>query len=574
MNSVQISLLQEQLEGLAQEMGCALARAAFSPNIRVRLDFSCALFTAEGDLLAQAAHIPVHLGSMPTQVQRLASSRQLKPGQLYLGNDPFDGGTHLPDLTLLEPIFAGDRCVAIAAVRAHHADIGGTVPGSMSSQSDIYGEGLRVPLLLVAEDGIWNAELMKLLLANMRSPSEREGDLLAQSAACRAAREGIQRIVQQWAGGDVARWQAGQQALLDSSEALTRTSLARLFEPGSVGEWSDVLECPIAGESVQVPISVKVALDSEGCLTADFAGTSPAVAASFNATLPVTQAALAYVVSCLLDEPVAINQGLLRCLTVEAPLGCLVQAQYPSAVAAGNVETSQRIVDVIFGAFSQLLPNRVPAASAGSMNNLSFGFSGAVHYETAGGGSGAHPDGPGNSGLQVHMTNTRSTPHEVLEQQFPVLVLEHRFRANSGGAGLHSGGDGTSKLLEFQQAVNLSLMSTRRTTAPYGLAGGLSGMPGRQAIRTSEGDDWQELPASFSTQLPAGAQFRLETPGGGGWGTPLSAGHLPEMDSLGSKASFRPSLPGSLNTAGNPAGPGEEGTRFGTYPDLGGWGRP
>ena len=189
-------------------------------------------------------------------------------------------------------------------------------------------------------------------------------------------------------------------------------------------------------------------------------------------------------------------------------------------VAAGNVETSQRIVDVLFGAFSKLLPQRVPAASAGSMNNLSFGFLGAVHYETAGGGSGAHPDGRGNSGLQVHMTNTRSTPHEVLEQQFPVVVLEHRFRPNSGGAGQHSGGDGTSKLLEFQQNVNLSLMSTRRTTAPYGLAGGLSGMPGEQATRLSEAADWQELPASFSTQLPAGAQFRLETPGGGGWGKP------------------------------------------------------
>jgi N-methylhydantoinase B len=516
MNSIALTLLAEQLEGIAQEMGSALARAAFSPNIRVRLDFSCALFSAQGELLAQAAHIPVHLGSMPAHVRRLIESRTLRPGELYLGNDPFDGGTHLPDLTLLRPVFNGPTCLGVAAVRAHHADVGGPNPGSMSSQRDIYGEGLRLPLIRVAEQDVWNEELRAVLLANMRSPSDRKGDLLAQQAACRVGEDGLLRLFHGWAAGQPERWNTGHQYLFQSTHKLVSEGLSNALPQGCVAHFSDLLEC--AGETL--PICVALGLE-EGRLVADFAGTAPAVAASFNAPLPVTQACLAYLVSCLMKEPVAINEGLLCCLEVRAPKGCLVHAQHPAAVAAGNVETSQRLVDVLLGALHQLLPQQIPAASAGSMNNLSFGFPcGSVHYETAGGGCGGHPEGPGSAALQVHMTNTRSTPSEVLEIEFPVRVVSHAIRLGSGGEGEQPGGDGTVKLLEFLKPATLTLMATRRTTRPYGLEGGGHGQPGRQATQLAEGD-WTEQPGSFTVSMPAGSRFLLETPGGGGYGRPV-----------------------------------------------------
>jgi N-methylhydantoinase B len=515
MNAIALTLLAEQLEGIAEEMGSALARAAFSPNIRVRRDYSCALFSPRGELLAQAAHIPVHLGSMPAQVRRLLETRELRPGQLYLGNDPYDGGTHLPDLTLLRPVFLDRSCLGVAAVRAHHADVGGPNPGSMSSQRDIFGEGLRLPLVLLAQDDRWNQELRAILLANMRSPSDREGDLLAQQAACRAGELGLLRLFRGWARGQQGRWQQGQQSLLEASFRLVREGLRRVLPAGRTARFVDLLEC---GSST-VPIEVSLGLSEQGRLLADFAGTAPAVAASFNAPLPVTQAALAYVVSCLMEEPVAINEGLLRCLEVRAPEGCLVHARPPAAVAAGNVETSQRLVDVLLGALHELIPERIPAASAGSMNNLSFGLqSGLVHYETSGGGCGAHPTAAGFSALQVHMTNTRATPSEVLELEFPVRVLRHSLRHGSGGEGRHRGGDGTVKEIEFLQPATLTLMATRRSTRPYGLAGGQPGQPGGQAIR-QPGQQWIRQPGSFSAGMAAGSRFLLETPGGGGWGS-------------------------------------------------------
>jgi N-methylhydantoinase B len=515
MNSIGLTLLQEQLEGIAEEMGSALARAAFSPNIRVRRDFSCALFGARAELLAQAAHIPVHLGSMPAQVKRLLETRSLAPGEIYVGNDPYDGGTHLPDLTLLRPVFEGSTRLGVAAVRAHHADVGGPTPGSMSSQRDIFGEGLRLPLVRLVCNDVWEEDLRAVFLANMRSPSDREGDLLAQQAACLVGEQGLRRLYTGWARSDQARWEEGQRLLLEASERLVTEGLASLLPEQRTARFEDVLECP--GQAL--PLVVELGL-RESRLVADFEGTAPAVAASFNAPLPVTQAALAYVVRCLMPYPVAVNEGLLRCLEVRAPAGCLVNASFPAAVAAGNVETSQRLVDILLGALAGLLPDRIPAASAGTMNNLSFGFDGGgVHYETSGGGCGGHPQGPGSSALQVHMTNTRSTPNEVLELEFPVRVLSHRLRPGSGGAGRHPGGDGTSKILEFLQPATLTMMATRRTTQPYGLQGGQPGQTARQAI-SSPGGEWVEQPGSFTASLPAGARFLLETPGGGGYGTP------------------------------------------------------
>ncbi len=521
MNPIKLSLLQEQLEGVAEVMGTALARSAFSPNIRVRLDFSCALFGPRGALLAQAAHIPVHLGSMPDQIKALIESHTLRPGDLYIANDPYHGGTHLPDITLMEPVFSDDgRCLGVAAARAHHADVGGTAPGSMACQPNIYGDGLRIPILKIAENGQWNRSVLALLLANMRSPGDREGDLLAQQAACQQGRIGIRRVYSQWASGSFDTWESGQRSLRETSMNGTLKSLGELVSRDCRATFEDRLEV----QGALVPIRVCLSLTERGLLRADFSGTSPGVAASFNATLAVTKAAVCYVVRCLTPLSLPLNQGFLDCIEVIAPAGSLVSAVYPQAVAAGNVETSQRIVDAVFGAFHQLAPSVVPAASAGTMNNLSFGFTDprfGVHYETSGGGAGGCPGGPakGCSGVQVHMTNTLSTPTEILEEEFPVFVERYQTRPHSGGRGLYEGGDGTVKEITFLEEASVTFLTSRRTTNPYGLNGGHDGTPGAQSARLP-GQDWHPLPASSTEVLPAGSSVLLKTPGGGGWGTP------------------------------------------------------
>lgn len=521
MNLVRLTLLQAQLEGVAEIMGSALARSAFSPNIRVRRDFSCAVFDSRGALLAQAAHIPVHLGSMPDQIKRLIDSHTLAEGDLYIANDPYNGGTHLPDITLMEPVFKGRKLLGVVAARAHHADVGGAAPGSMASQPNIYGDGLRIPILPLARGGQWEQTLMTLLLANMRSPGDREGDLLAQRAALHHGKLGMLRVFKQWASSDHKSWLEGHQRLREAARNGLQSSLRAMLPPGAEAQFEDYLE---VGDQL-CPIRVQIRLDADGCLSADFQGTSPGVAASFNATLPVTKAAVCYVVRCLTPAELPLNQGFLDVLKVEAPSPSLVAASYPLAVAAGNVETSQRIVDVVFGAFSRLLPERVPAASAGTMNNLSFGFEDprlGVHYETAGGGAGGSPgsEAPGASAVQIHMTNTLATPAEVLEQEFPVVIERHTLRPGSGGAGRSPGGDGTVKEIRFLEPARISFMATRRKTTPYGLAGGLEGAPGAQAVRRGPDGSWESVGGASVHALAPNDAIRLSTPGGGGWGEP------------------------------------------------------
>lgn len=498
-------------------MGVALARSAFSPNIRVRLDFSCAVFTACGDLLAQAAHIPVHLGSMPDQTRKLVDTHQLCVGDLFLANDPFDGGTHLPDITLLEPVFSAEgEILGIVAARAHHSDVGGATPGSMSSQPNIYAEGIRIPLTRIARSGQWDEAMLNLLFTNMRSPTERRGDIMAQRAACKTGADGLKRIFREWALNNPKTWNQGQRELLAASAQRTKGALQRRLPTGKTWRFTEVLECQ--GQHHHLEASVSFGKDQR--LLVDFRKTDPAVAASFNATRAVTKASVAYVVRCLIGDDVPINQGFLDCLVIKVTEGTLVCAKYPNAVAAGNVETSQRIVDLLLGALAQALPLEIPAASAGSMNNLSFGFLDSklgVHYETAGGGTGGHPDGPGNSALQVHMTNTRSTPHEVLEEEFPLIVKFHRFRKDSAGQGRHPGGLGTVKCIRFTRPALVTIMATRRTTPPYGLNGGAEGQPGSQEVR-QPGDEWRSVEACSTTELAENGEFRLQTPGGGGWG--------------------------------------------------------
>lgn len=519
MNAIRLALLQEQLEGVAELMGQALARSAFSPNIRVRLDFSCALFTPQGDLLAQAAHIPVHLGSMPDQIKSLLDTFYLSPGDLFIANDPYNGGTHLPDITLIAPVFSErDELLGVTAARAHHADIGGATPGSMASQANIYGDGLRIPILKLGTQDVWNEPLLKLLLANMRSPGDRQGDLLAQQAACRQGALGLERIFGQWAGNQLDTWTEGISELLLSAHKGATSLLGQLLPTGVEAQFEDSLELG----PHKATIKVRLEVPARGKILADFQGTSGGVPAGFNATLPVTKAAVCYVVRCLVPPELPLNQGFLDCIEVRAESGSLVSAVYPQAVAAGNVETSQRIVDAVFGAFAQLLPDRIPAASAGSMNNLSFGFVDprfGVHYETAGGGAGALPNQQvkAQSGVQVHMTNTLATPVEVLEEEFPIIVDRHAFRPNSGGSGQCHGGDGTSKELTFLEPAEVSIMATRRTSAPYGLKGGSPGQTGQQALRELHGE-WRAVDGSTTASVKRGDSLRLETPGGGGWG--------------------------------------------------------
>lgn len=518
MKAVQLALLQEQLEGVAEVMGSALARSAFSPNIRVRLDFSCALFGPEGSLLGQAAHIPVHLGSMPDQIRCLVKDYKLLPGQLYIGNDPYNGGTHLPDITLMKPVFSEQTLLGVVAARAHHADVGGQAPASMASQPNIYGDGLRIPILKIAQNDEWDPALSKLLLANMRSPDDRMGDLLAQQAACKHGEEGLLRIFRQWGSANLKTWTDGLDSLLELSRSGTLSSLAKLVPSGAAATAEELMEV----DGSVVPIRLSLKLTEQGLLEVDFDGTAPGVKASFNATIAVTKAAVCYVLRCLTPTSLPLNQGFLDCIQVTAPQGCLVNAAYPQAVAAGNVETSQRIVDAVFRAFHQLTPDLVPAASAGSMNNFSFGFSDpkfGVHYETSGGGAGGCPGGPSQSlsGVQVHMTNTLATPTEVLEEEFPVWIEEHKIVPGTGGDGKYRGGNGTCKVFTFLEDATATIMATRRTTRPYGLEGGSPGSPGRQFIRHQD-SDWLPVEASSSHRLGSGDSFRLETPGGGGRG--------------------------------------------------------
>lgn len=520
MNAIRLALLQSQLEGVAEVMGQALARSAFSPNIRVRRDYSCALFSPTGGLLAQAAHIPVHLGSMPDQIVRLVETHPLEPNDIFIANDPYDGGTHLPDITLMEPVFSADRCIGIVAARAHHADVGGAAPASMANQANIYGEGLRIPILYLARGGRWDASLVELLLANMRSPGDREGDLLAQRAALHHGHRGLRRVFTQWANGCEQTWDEGRDKLWQAASLGTREALAQILPADRKASFTDHLE--VGRELAEITVSVGAC---QSGMKADFQGTATALPCSFNATMAVTRAAVCYAVRCLIPSSIPLNQGFLDCIEISAPAGSLVSAVYPQAVAAGNVETSQRIVDTVFGALAQLIGDRIPAASAGTMNNFSFGFTDpdlGVHYETSGGGAGGCPGGPSQAGsaLQVHMTNTLATPVEVLEEEFPVIVTRHELRANSGGNGVHSGGLGTRKELIFLADAEVTVMATRRTTTPYGLAGGEPGSPGDQMVR-EPGQEWEQIPASSTTRVAAGCSVRLDTPGGGGWGKVL-----------------------------------------------------
>ncbi|HEX4227202.1 MAG TPA: hydantoinase B/oxoprolinase family protein [Bryobacteraceae bacterium] len=523
---VELAIFQSAFHSIAEEMGAALRRTSFSPNIRERRDYSSAVFDDAGQIIAMGDDMPVHLGSMPMSVRAALDKLTLGPGDVAILNDPYDGGTHLPDITLVMPIFIGAQSTSAAfyvANRAHHADVGGAYPGSMGLCQEICQEGIRIPPVKLVRGGLVDHQLLALILNNVRTPREREGDLTAQIGACRI---GVQRVSELVAKYGLERVRANVLRMLNHSETLMREYLAQLPQTESFAE--DFLDSDgITTEPVRIAVTLKTRSDSRS-LVVDFTGSSPQVAGSLNAVAAITYSATFYVLRCLLPEEASPTAGLMRPVSLLLPERSVVNAQAPAAVAGGNVETSQRITDVLLRAFAAIVPDRIPAASSGTMNNLTIGGvdprTGQLYtyYETIGGGAGARPNANGISGIHTHMTNSLNTPIEALEYAYPFRVRQYSYRRGSGGPGKYVGGDGLVREIELLAPAQITLLSDRRLHAPYGLAGGGDGMRGRN-ILIEDGVE-RELPGKCNFRVNAGAVLRIETPGGGGWGQPTSPG--------------------------------------------------
>ena len=513
MDAIELSLFASRIEAVCEEMGAVLRRAAFSPNIRDRLDYSCALFDAGGELCAQAAHIPVHLGSMAFAMRDLVADVDWAPGDMLIVNDPFLGGTHLPDVTLIAPVFLGDELLGFVANRAHHADIGAHSPGSMPVSRRLDEEGLVIPPSLLLRGGVPDEALFGRLLSATADPVLTRADFSAQISANRVGAARLEALVGQFG---LARFRAGLGALNDYGERLARETLAEL--PVGRYRFRDCMDDDGQGRT-DIPIEVCVEVTGAGVVV-NFEGTAEQVPGNINCPLSVAAAAVYHVFRCLMPPQTPACAGSFRPIELRAPRGCLVNAERPAAVAAGNVETSSRIVDVLLGALSEALPQRIPAASQGTMNNVAMGARGAAgswdYYETLGGGAGAGPQRPGASALQTHMTNTRNTPVEVLESSYPLRVTRYAVRRGSGGAGRHRGGDGLIREYLFLAPARATLLTERRRHAPWGLAGGEAGLPGENRL------NGEALPGKTQLVLKAGDRLTLLTPGGGGWGAPAT----------------------------------------------------
>ncbi|MBN1940506.1 MAG: hydantoinase B/oxoprolinase family protein [Candidatus Aminicenantes bacterium] len=514
-DAIEIEIFKNLFISIAEEMGAVLGRTSLSPNIKERKDYSCAVFNRKGETLAQGSHIPVHLGAMPLSVQAALASLRFEDGDLVLLNDPYRGGTHLPDITAIAPVFIGGRPAFFAANRAHHSDVGGMSPGSMPLAREIFQEGLILPPIKLRSRGRMNEDLLRLILANVRTPEERKGDLLAQVAACEKGRVRILEAADKFGLARVERY-AG--LIQDYTETYLRRTL-REIPPGSYA-FSDVLDNDgISNEPVRISVRVKI---GGGRAEVDFRGSSPQVAGGVNANLAVTTSAVMYVFRSLIEEDIPVNTGLLRPISIIAPPGLVVNARFPAATAAGNVETSQRIVDVLLGALAKAVPGRIPAASQGTMNNIALGGYDPVrrkdfaYYETIGGGMGASAEHPGLSGVHTHMTNSLNTPLEALESYLPLRIRGYSLRRGSGGRGANRGGDGIVREYEFVVPTRVTIMSERRSFAPYGLVGGSPGRKGRN-ILISKGRK-TNLGSKCDLAVQAGDVIRIETPGGGGYG--------------------------------------------------------
>jgi N-methylhydantoinase B len=524
---IDLSVYLHAMHSIAEEMGAALRRTAISPNIKERRDYSCAVFDGQARVLAMGDHMPVHLGSMPMSVEAAVRTLKLRPGDLAILNDPYAGGTHLPDITMVLPVFLsnarvpGEACEPdfFVATRAHHSDVGGMFPGSMGPAREIFQEGIRIPPVRLIREGALDGEMLALLLANVRTPNERDGDIQAQIGACRVGETRLQQLHEAYGG---ERLRILGDALLDYSERLIRSQLRGLPAGEFTAEdWLD--DDGVSDEPIRIAVRLSVDPMLEA-IEIDFGGSSPQVQGSLNAVRAITLSACFYLLRCLLPEDAPSSAGILRPLKLITTRGSVVDAIPPAAVAGGNVETSQRIVDTLLRALAQAMPNGVPAASAGTMSNLTIGGIDPrtgepfTYYETTAGGMGARPGMDGLSGVQTHMTNSLNTPIEALEFAYPVRLRHYGYRAESGGSGLFRGGDGLVREIELLGDCEVTLLADRRKSRPYGLNGGDAGNAGLAILTEPVNHSTVLLPGKFSVRAKAGCVLRLETPGGGGWG--------------------------------------------------------
>jgi N-methylhydantoinase B len=522
---------------VAEEMGVTLRRTSFSPNIKERRDYSCAVFDSSGRVIAQGDHMPVHLGSMPMAVAAALRDVTVEPGDVVAVNDPFAGGTHLPDVTLVMGIFTersevrGQRSAKkrllhptpyplpplfFVANRAHHADIGGATPGSMGLATDVYGEGVRIPPIRIVRGGEFCADVMKLILTNVRSSEERRADFAAQIGSLKTGEMRLLEIVERRGEKEVRDY---AQHLISYSARMMRRAISDI--PDGSYEAADALDDDGISDR-EIPIRVRITVKGDRARV-DFTGSSPQVAGAVNAVEAITVSAVSYCFRCLVATDVPASAGLMEPIEVIAPKGTVVNAAHPASVAGGNVETSQRVVDTVFKALARAIPDRIPAASQGTMNNLTIGGidprTGAEfsYYETVAGGMGARPGADGMNSTHTHMTNSLNTPAEALEYAYPLRVREYRIRQGSGGKGKHQGGDGTIREIETLARSQMALLSDRRKRPPYGLHGGDDGECGRTFLIHRKGKK-EKLTSKGNWQMEAGDRVRIETPSGGGFG--------------------------------------------------------
>jgi N-methylhydantoinase B/oxoprolinase/acetone carboxylase alpha subunit len=516
---IEFEIFKNFFVSIAEEMGTTLCRTGFSPNIKERLDYSCALYDAAGHTIAQGDHLPVHLGAMPLSVRAAIDHVAMQPGDTVILNDPFRGGTHLPDITLVTPVFlkpTSKQPIFYVANRAHHSDVGGMSPGSMPLAREVFQEGLIIPPIKLIKAGKLDPEILALILANVRTPDEREGDLTAQIAANNTGATRLLEITQRYGLKRVTHYATLTQ---DYAERVLRATIAEI--PDGSYTFTDFLDNDGFSEN---PIRITCTIRIRGeHAEVDFTGSDPQTSGGVNANLAITLSASLYAFRCLVTEDVLYNDGIARPIKVIAPEGSIVNCTHPSAVAGGNVETSQRITDVVLGALAQALPGIIPAASQGTMNNVTLGGHNPLtgkpfaYYETAGGGMGGRPGEAGLSGVHTHMSNTRNTPAEAFEQAFPLRIRTYALRAGSGGAGKYPGGEGLIREFEALVETSATILTERRNSQPYGAQGGAPGASGRNQLLRASGEV-ETLPAKARLTLHPGDRLRIETPGGGGYG--------------------------------------------------------
>ena len=513
MSPIELSIFSSRIEAVCDEMGAVLQRSAFSPNIKDRLDFSCAMFDARGHLCAQAAHIPVHMGSMAYAMRDIVGQLAWHAGDMVILNDPFLGGTHLPDVTVIAPLFVNDELVAFVTNRAHHADIGSETPGSMPLSRSLEEEGIVIPPTYLIRDGQLVEDVMEQLVGGTSVPEQSYGDFAAQISANKTGLSRLDLLVTEMGA---RQFNGAITELNNYAERLAMSALQGI--PDGRYTYTDVMDSDGMG-SFDVSISVTI-LVKDHHIAVDFTGTAEQTAGNINCPISVAAAAVYYVFSCLMPPYTPTCQGRFRTIDIQAPQGTLVNAKRPAAVAAGNVETSTRVVDVVMGALAQAIPQQIPAASHGSMNNIAMGARQSMpgvqqqwdYYETIGGGMGAGSTSDGIDAIQTHMTNTRNTPIEVLESLYPMRINQYAIRDDSGGKGLHEGGDGIIREFEFLEPATVTVLTERRNNQPWGLNGGTAAKQGVNLLNN------QVLDAKQTLQVNPGDRLTIITAGGGGWG--------------------------------------------------------